>query len=64
MTIRKHIEKKHVSSEELSSVTGGINIYYDYCKGCDELTSWSILNKNNGYCDACAPSSGGATGGW
>lgn len=61
MTLRKHIDKKNIRPEELSCVSGGININYDYCKGCNELTSWSTLNKNNGYCDACVSPPGGAS---
>lgn len=64
MTLRKYNDKKRVSSEELSSVTGGINVDYGYCEGCVEITPLSILVRNNGYCDKCAHKSGGATGSW
>ena len=64
MTIRKYTDRKTIRPEELSGVNGGINIYYDYCKGCGDLTSWSTLNRNNGYCNACVSPPGGATGGW
>ena len=70
MTNQKHDEEKLLASDEISAVTGGISIDYDYCQSCDELTSLAELAKNHGYCNECVRkgltggTSGGATGGW